>query len=141
MSPYNPRGMRMPARMPAMPARMPAPAPVDAEHPKVRKSKRQTMTALAILCVLLIAVTMTTPEQAYSENSLVRMVATYKQHLCLFLSVIILLIVARHYNIAREYTNWVPFVNEYYYGTKPNGTNCSADNECQANRCVAGRCG
>ena len=117
--------------------RMPPPQPMmmdeEVEHPRVRKSKRQTMMAVTILAILLIAVTLVEPYQEYSDNALLRTAATYKHQMCLVLSVIILLIVARHYNIARQYTNWIPMINEYYAAAS--GMKCLSNSDCTSNVC------
>ena len=115
---------------------MPPPQALAAqeEHPRVRKSKRQTMMAVTILAIALIAVTLVEPYQQYSDNQVLQMVATYKHQLCLLLSVIILLIVARHYNIARQYTNWIPMVNEYY------ADRCTSDATCGGKKCIGNFC-
>ena len=87
----------------------------DVPAPTVVSSfEKQSMTLIIVLALLLLGVMMTTPEQMYHENCMVRLVATHKNAIAAALAILILIVVLRVRKIGDEMTRWVPFLPERY---------------------------
>ena len=80
--------------------------------PSVSSFEKQSMTLIIVLALILLGVMMTTPEQMYHENCLVRLVATHKNAIAAGIAILILIVVLRVRHIGDEMTRWVPFLPE-----------------------------
>jgi len=130
-----PPGQRLPSYDAGLPDTLVSPLPpAPKEHPAVQSSKRNSMVAVIILGIALIAVMFVEQKHVFSENGAVRFIATYQKHIALVLSILILIIIARHYHIATKYTNWIPFLPSERFGSAP-GTACKFNVDCSSNNC------
>jgi len=76
----------------------------------VPKVQKQTLVAVIILAVLTLAIMTLQPKDTFHEMCIVRVAASYKLPIAAGLSLLILILVARMQNIAKQYTNWIPYL-------------------------------